>query len=51
MLFKQLKAFKRFKLRKPDGLSFTSINTSSLFATAGGNEAIKFELQRFIWVG
>ncbi len=40
-----------YNLRKPDGLSITSINTSALFATAGGNEAIKFELQKFIWVG
>ena len=40
-----------YNLRKPDGLSMVPINTSALFATAGGNEAIKFDLQKFIWVG
>jgi tripartite-type tricarboxylate transporter receptor subunit TctC len=40
-----------YNLRKPDGLSIASINTSALFATAGGNDAIKFELQKFIWLG
>lgn len=40
-----------YNLRKPDGLSFVSINPSSLFATAGGDEAVRFELQKFIWVG
>jgi tripartite-type tricarboxylate transporter receptor subunit TctC len=34
-----------YNLRKPDGLSFAAINPSALFATAGGNEAIKFDLQ------
>ncbi|HET8563401.1 MAG TPA: tripartite tricarboxylate transporter substrate-binding protein [Candidatus Binatia bacterium] len=40
-----------YNLRKPDGLSIALMNTSALFATAGGNEAIKFELQKFIFVG
>ena len=40
-----------YNLRKPDGQSIASINTSALFAIAGGNEAIKFELQKFIWLG
>jgi tripartite-type tricarboxylate transporter receptor subunit TctC len=40
-----------YNLRKPDGLSMVSVNPSSLFATAGGDEAIKFQLQKFIWVG
>lgn len=40
-----------YNLRKPDGLSIVPINTSALFATAGGNDAIKFDLQKFIWVG
>jgi tripartite-type tricarboxylate transporter receptor subunit TctC len=40
-----------YNLRKPDGLSIVSINPSSLFATAGGDEAVRFELQKFVWVG
>jgi tripartite-type tricarboxylate transporter receptor subunit TctC len=40
-----------YNLRKPDGLSFAAINPSALFAIAGGNDAIKFELQKFIWIG
>ncbi|MGH7886707.1 MAG: hypothetical protein ACREPG_02500, partial [Candidatus Binatia bacterium] len=40
-----------YNLRKPDGLSVASINTSALFAMASGNEAIKFDLQKFIWIG
>ncbi len=40
-----------YNLRKPDGLSISTLNTGSLFATATGNEAIKFDLQKFIWVG
>jgi tripartite-type tricarboxylate transporter receptor subunit TctC len=40
-----------YNLKKPDGLSISTINTGSLFATATGNEAIKFDLQKFIWVG
>jgi len=40
-----------YNLRKPDGLSMVSVNPSSLFASAGGDEAIKFQLQKFLWVG
>lgn len=40
-----------YNLRKPDGLSIASINTSALFAIAGGNEAIKFKLEKFLWLG
>ena len=40
-----------YNLRKPDGLSMVSVNPSSLFATAGGDDAIKFALHKFIWVG
>jgi tripartite-type tricarboxylate transporter receptor subunit TctC len=40
-----------YNLRKPDGLSIASINTTTLFATAGGNEAIKFDLAKFLWIG
>jgi tripartite-type tricarboxylate transporter receptor subunit TctC len=40
-----------YNLKKPDGLSISTLNTGSLFATATGNEAIKFDLQKFIWVG
>src|SRR5688572_151326 len=40
-----------YNLKKPDGLSISTLNTGSLFATATGNEAIKFDLQKFLWVG
>ncbi len=40
-----------YNLKKPDGLSISTLNTGSLFATAAGNTAIKFELQKFIWLG
>jgi len=40
-----------YNLKKPDGLSISTLNTGALFATAAGNEAIKFELQKFLWVG
>jgi tripartite-type tricarboxylate transporter receptor subunit TctC len=40
-----------YNLRKPDGLSMVPINVSALFAMAAGNEAIKFDLQKFIWLG
>ena len=40
-----------YNLKKPDGLSMSTINTGAIFATASGNETIKFELQKFIWVG
>lgn len=40
-----------YNLRKPDGLSFVSVNVSALFATAAGNKEIRFELPKFIWIG
>jgi tripartite-type tricarboxylate transporter receptor subunit TctC len=40
-----------YNLRKPDGLSFVAINVSALFAIASGNDAIKFDLTKFIWMG
>ena len=40
-----------YNLKKPDGLSISTLNTGSLFATATGNQAIKFDLQKFLWVG
>jgi tripartite-type tricarboxylate transporter receptor subunit TctC len=40
-----------YNLRKPDGLTMSNINTGAIFAVAGGNEAIKFDLQKFIYVG
>jgi tripartite-type tricarboxylate transporter receptor subunit TctC len=40
-----------YNLRKPDGLSIASINASTIFAVAGGNEAIKFDLAKFLWLG
>jgi tripartite-type tricarboxylate transporter receptor subunit TctC len=40
-----------YNLKKPDGLSISTLNTGSLFATATGNEAIKFDLQKFVWLG
>lgn len=40
-----------YNIKKPDGLHMSTLNTGALFATAGGNEAIKFELQKFLWVG
>jgi tripartite-type tricarboxylate transporter receptor subunit TctC len=40
-----------YNLKKPDGLSISTLNTGALFSTATGNEAIKFDLQKFLWVG
>jgi tripartite-type tricarboxylate transporter receptor subunit TctC len=40
-----------YNLKKPDGLSLSTMNTGALFATATGNEAIRFDLKKFIWVG
>jgi len=40
-----------YNLRKPDGLSMSNINTGALFAVAGHNDAIKFDLQKFIYLG
>ncbi len=36
---------------KPDGLTMSTINTGAIFAVAGGNDAIKFDLRKFVWVG
>jgi tripartite-type tricarboxylate transporter receptor subunit TctC len=40
-----------YNLKKPDGLTISTLNTGALFATATANEAIKFDLQKFLWVG
>jgi len=40
-----------YNLKKPDGLSISTLNTGALFATATANQAIKFDLQKFLWVG
>lgn len=40
-----------YNLKKPDGLTMSTLNTGALFATAVGNEAIKFELHKFQWLG
>jgi tripartite-type tricarboxylate transporter receptor subunit TctC len=40
-----------YNLKKPDGLSISTMNTGALFGTATGNDALKFELEKFIWVG
>jgi len=40
-----------YNLRKPDGLSISTLNSGILFATAVGNQAIKFDLKKFLWVG
>lgn len=36
---------------EPNGLFWGTLNTGVLFGTATANPAIKFELQRFIWIG
>jgi len=40
-----------YNLKKPDGLTLSTMNTGALFATAAGNDAIRFDLQKFLWVG
>jgi tripartite-type tricarboxylate transporter receptor subunit TctC len=40
-----------YNLRKPDGLTMSNINTGAIFAVAGGDDAIKFDLQKFIYIG
>lgn len=40
-----------YNLRKPDGLTMANINTGALFSVAGGNDAIRFDLQKIIYVG
>ncbi len=36
---------------KPDGLTMSTMNTGSLFGIATGNDALKFDLQKFIFIG
>ncbi|MGH7826707.1 MAG: Bug family tripartite tricarboxylate transporter substrate binding protein [Candidatus Binatia bacterium] len=36
---------------EPDGLTWSTMNTGALFGTATGNPALKFELEKFIWIG
>lgn len=40
-----------YNLRKPDGLTMSNVNTGAIFAVAGGNDAIKFDLRKLIYVG
>ncbi|MGN6735451.1 MAG: Bug family tripartite tricarboxylate transporter substrate binding protein [Candidatus Binatia bacterium] len=40
-----------YNLRKPDGLTMSNINTGAIFAVAGGNDAIKFDLRKIIYIG
>ncbi len=40
-----------YNLRKPDGLTMSNINTGAIFAVAGGNDAIKFDLTKLLYVG
>ena len=40
-----------YNLRKPDGLTMSTINTGVIFSVAARNDAIKFDLRKFIWVG
>lgn len=40
-----------YNLKKPDGLNLSTINSGAIFAVASGNKAIRFDLQKFVWVG
>jgi tripartite-type tricarboxylate transporter receptor subunit TctC len=40
-----------YNLRKPDGLTMSNINTGAIFAVAGGNDAIKFDLRKILYIG
>ena len=40
-----------YNVKKPDGLTISTMNTGALFGLATGNDALKFDLQKFIWVG
>jgi len=40
-----------YNLRKPDGLTMSNVNTGAIFAVAGGNDAIKFDLRKIVYVG
>ena len=40
-----------YNVRKPDGLTMSTMNTGALFGIATGNDALKFDLRKFIFVG
>jgi tripartite-type tricarboxylate transporter receptor subunit TctC len=40
-----------YNVKKPDGLTISTMNTGALFGLATGNDALKFDLQKFVWVG
>ena len=40
-----------YNLVKPDGLTMSTMNAGSIFGVATGNPSLKFDLQKFIWVG
>jgi len=40
-----------YNLKKPDALTMSTINSGAIFAVASGTETIRFDLQKFIWVG
>ncbi len=40
-----------YNLSKPDGLHWSTMNAGSIFGVALGNDALKFELNKFIWIG
>lgn len=40
-----------YNLKKPDGLNLSTINSGAIFAVASGTKTVRFELQKFIWVG
>lgn len=40
-----------YNLHKPDGLTMSNINTGAIFAVAGGNTAIRFDLKKIIYIG
>jgi tripartite-type tricarboxylate transporter receptor subunit TctC len=40
-----------YNVKKPDGLTMSTMNTGALFGLATGNDVLKFDLQKFIWVG
>lgn len=40
-----------YNLKKPDALTMSTINSGAIFAVAAGTETIRFDLQKFIWVG
>ena len=40
-----------YNIKKPDGLTMSTMNTAALFGIATGNDALKLDLQKFIFVG